>query len=120
MAAVCQKAEGKGVFGCCTAAVKREAIKKEHCWVNNAIMSANRTPLAGLLLAIPGLEFCQCIHAVNPGKSKVVNYIVQQPKKDSHRQRNLKQHNSFQCRGEHVKGDRTEVRNIKNNFGKTG
>lgn len=49
--------------------------------MNNAIMFVNRMPSSGALFAIPGLEFQQSIHAVKPGKSKVVNYNVQQPKK---------------------------------------
>lgn len=49
--------------------------------MNNAIMFVNRMPSSGTLLAIPGLEFQQSIHAGQHAKSKVVNYNVQQPKK---------------------------------------
>ena len=48
--------------------------------MNNAFMLVNSTPSSGTLFAIPGLEFQQSVHAVKPGKSKVVNYNVQQPK----------------------------------------
>lgn len=49
--------------------------------MNNVIMLVNSMPSSATLFAIPGLEFQQSIHAVKPGKSKVVNYNVQQPKK---------------------------------------
>lgn len=48
----------------------------------------------------------------------MVNYNVQQPKKTPIG-RDLRQYNSLQFRGKQVKGDRTEVCNIKNDLEKT-
>lgn len=47
----------------------------------NAITLVNNMPSSGSLFAIPVIEFQQDVHAIKLGKSKVVNYNVQQPEK---------------------------------------
>lgn len=47
----------KGILDCCTATVKSKVIKKEHCWMYNAITLVNNMPSSGSLFAIPVIEF---------------------------------------------------------------